>query len=57
MSQQAANLHTLGPIVVAQKVVWGSGWGGGQDHRLRTVSRIDYRGGGGGGEGVKHFYS
>ena len=25
MSQQAANLHTLGPIVVTQKVVWGSG--------------------------------
>ena len=23
MSQQAANLHTLGPIVVAQKVVGG----------------------------------
>ena len=22
MSQQAANLHTFGPIVVAQKVVW-----------------------------------
>ena len=25
MSQQAANLHTLGPIVVAQKVVGGGG--------------------------------
>ena len=25
MSQQAANLHTFGPIVVAQKVVWGVG--------------------------------
>ena len=28
MSQQAANLHTLGPIVVAQKVVVGVGGGG-----------------------------
>ena len=29
MSEQAANLHTLGPIVVAQKVVGGLGVGGG----------------------------
>ena len=26
MSQQAANLHTLGPIVVAEKVVGVGGW-------------------------------
>ena len=42
MSQQMANLHTLGPVAVAQKVVvggegvcvCGGGWGGGavQEH-------------------------
>ena len=31
MSQQMANLHSLGPVVVAQKVVVGGG-GGGQEN-------------------------